>query len=138
MLKDILLWLTGLVVVSLVGGHFTTRLFVDQLNKKVRTQDVDGPWDKVPDWLRKRTVGLVERLFFTTIIAADLSGAPVAMIAWISVKGYFYWSTFEGKYPTQVLIAVLGSLVSLWWAMVGGFICNGRLWHWCASTTGAW
>jgi len=124
-------WIVGLLVVSLLIGHVVTRAFVTFLKGLINTPDPALKLEAVniPPLLRKTMVGLVERTFFTIVIAAGLTGTAVAMIAWTAIKGSLYWSHYQ-KHPEHVLTAMLGSLVSLLWAVIGAFICNGKFWIW--------
>jgi hypothetical protein len=127
-MDDLIRWSVGLVGVSLVLGHFFTRALVTVLNRKIPV--VAGPWKEIPTWLRKTLIGLVERTFFTVAIAVGLSGTAVAMIGWTALKGTLYWASYKEAHPANVLIALIGSLVSLLFAVLGALICNGELWNW--------
>src|SRR5437867_2105861 len=83
----------------------------------------------VPTWL----TGMIERLFFTTAVAFDLSGTATAMMAWIGLKMAADW--YRQRQPEEprpdppgALSAALGSLVSMLFALTGGEICRGRIW----------
>ena len=127
-MDELVRWAVGLLGVSVVIGHFVTRLLVDILNSHVPSSD--GKWKEIPAWLRKTLIGVVERVFFTVAIAAGLSGTAVAMIGWTALKGSLYWASYRESHPSNVLIAIIGSLVSLLFAIFGAQICNGKLWGW--------
>ena len=138
MLSDLLRWTVGLVGVSLILGHFGTRAFVRYLDLRVSNETIDGgedlegepPWAHVPEWLSGLAVGMVERVFFTTIIAVNLSGTAIAMIGWTALKGAAYWNTFGNQYRAHAFVGLLGSLISMLFSVIGAFICNGVLWCW--------
>ena len=126
-MEELIRWAVGLLGVALIAGHFLTRWFVQYLNRKIETDEENSPWSKIPSWLRKTLIGFVERTFFTVVIAVDLSGTAIAMIGWTALKGTLYWASFKEKYPGNVLVAIIGSLVSLLFAIIGAQICKGRL-----------
>lgn len=81
-----------------------------------------------PEW-----IGLIERTFFTLIIAFNVSGAGVSMIAWIMVKMFSTWNRllkiedlWAGPFAFSSL---LGNLVSMLFALVGGLICRKGNWE---------
>ena len=83
---------------------------------------------EIPPWV----VGLIEGVFFTTAVAFEMSGVTVAMIAWIAAKMAANWGArkFEGIDNIQAfrLSALLGSLASMGFALIGGLICRGTIW----------
>lgn len=127
-MEDLIRWGVGLVGVSLVLGHFVTRALTTVLNRNIPVET--GPWNEIPKWLRKTLIGLVERTFFTVAVAVGLSGTAVAMIGWTALKGTLYWASYKETHPANVLIALIGSLVSLLFAVLGALLCNGELWDW--------
>ena len=85
-----------------------------------------------PAWL----TGLVERLFFTIIVAVDLSGIAIAMLAWLGLKLAINWNRLGidlGVEHSEILrarfgfSAALAGLVSMIFALIGGLICQLRL-----------
>jgi hypothetical protein len=81
--------------------------------------------------------GTVERLFFLVAVAFNLSGVVVAMVGWIGVKMAAHWGA-RPEAPEQQksgsiyairITAILGGLLSLLFAMVGGLVCSGVA-HW--------
>lgn len=138
MLSDFLRWTVGLVGVSVILGHFGTAAFVRFLDLRIAKERIhrgdqpqsETPWAHVPQWLSGLTVGMVERVFFTTIIAGNLSGTAIAMIGWTALKGAAYWNAFGGEYRAHAFVGLLGSLVSMLFSVIGAFICTGVLWYW--------
>jgi hypothetical protein len=85
-----------------------------------------GPRVGVPAWL----TGLVERVFFTVLVAVEVPGVPTAMIAWLGAKMAANWNRQPGDGPAVragAVTALLGGLLSMLFAYVGGWICSGRL-----------
>jgi hypothetical protein len=148
-MEEVIRWIVGLLMVSLLLGHYATRAFILVLEQRIGIVDPSPPsdevstkpgqlqsWLKIPEWLRRTMVGLVERTFFTVVIGAGLGGAAVAMILWTGLKGTLYWTAYEESHPANILVALLGNVVSLLFAVVGGCLCNGELWGWCAEQLG--
>ena len=86
----------------------------------------------VAPWL----LGLVERFFFTLVVAFDVTGAAVGMMAWLAVKMGANWGRVIGD-PTdqvgqmlrarQAIGALLLGLLSMTFALIGGLICNRKI-----------
>ena len=94
------------------------------------------PW--VLEWLRKDLgddatlpgedlsgwkVGTFERAFFTVGVAAGMPGVLTAMMLWIAAKMAAHWGTRSEKVhdlEALRLTALLGSLVSMMFALIGG------------------
>lgn len=94
------------------------------------------PW--VVEWLREDLgdeavlpgedlsgwkVGTLERAFFTLGVAAGLPGVLTAMILWIALKMAVHWGSRFEQIPgieALRLVGLLGSLVSMLFALVGG------------------
>ena len=98
------------------------------------------PW--VMEWLRRDVgegatlpgedlsgwkVGTFERAFFTVGVAAGMPGVLTAMMLWIAAKMAAHW----GSQPQEIhdiealrLTALLGSLVSMMFALIGGGVAR--------------
>ena len=117
---------TSLVVGSWVTGFFLRRVRrrLDRL-RGIRGDSDPAPWhgvQDIPPWL----TGVIERLFFTVVVAFNVPGAVVAMIAWLAVKMATDWN--RPGIPTTAagaMSALLGGLVSMLFAVAGGLICSG-------------
>lgn len=120
-------WITGLVV-ALVFGAVITWGFLAALRwyvygKRPIYQN-EANQKPVPAWL----VGTMERLFFTGIIAFEVTAAAVAMVAWLALKMATDWNRINAPYtPSEALTGLLGGLVSMLFALIGGLICSGRI-----------
>ncbi|VVP26484.1 hypothetical protein PS862_04133 [Pseudomonas fluorescens] len=122
-------WVIGLML-SLVGGGIVCWIFL----KALRWWLGDSPKPRlsegskgVPPWI----TGVIERLFFTILIGLEVSAGPTAMIGWLGLKLATNWNhpDWKGKpnARTHALSALLGGLISMLFAMLGGLICAGTL-----------
>lgn len=95
------------------------------------------PQPEIPPWL----TGFIEQLFFTIVVAFNVQGAAIAMIAWATVKMATGWN-WQPKDENRLLAftGLLGTIVSLLFAMLGGLICRGEIWWWpaCVVDFGRW
>ena len=69
--------------------------------------------------------GLSERLFFCVAVGNSVGGAGVAMIAWTALKNTSYWKAIFNDESSESTIQngyVVSSLVSLFFAMLGGLV----------------
>jgi len=118
-------WLVGFAV-SLVLGAFATRKFLKIIRGEIEYKEPE--YKVVPTWI----LGLVEGTFFTFAVAFDLSGVVVGMIGWIAAKMAAHWNTKTEQTTPNIeavrFSSLLGSMVSLLFAMIGGLICSGKLW----------
>lgn len=78
--------------------------------------------------------GLVERTFFTTLVFFNFPSIPIAMVAFIGAKMAAGWNMKgldDGETPesgkTDRFAALLGGLMSMLCAAIGGLIANGQL-----------
>jgi hypothetical protein len=110
-------WSLGLAV-SLVVGGIVTHLFVRCLRRRINT--VNSEATGVSPWL----TGMIERLFFTVVVAFDVSGTATAMMGWLAVKMASNWNRLGVVDPPGAFSALLAGLVSLLFALVGGLICR--------------
>ena len=78
-------------------------------------------------------VGLIERLFFTIAIGANIPGTIVAMTVWIGLKMGANWllARKDNESTDKRLerigfasTALIGGLFSMTFALVGGLICQ--------------
>jgi len=79
------------------------------------------------DWL----LGVVERFVFTVFVAASLKGAIAPMGGWIALKLAAGWQRRSVDKPYELLLirlltlnALMNSLISLCFAVVGGLIAG--------------
>ncbi|TKD44795.1 hypothetical protein [Azotobacter chroococcum] len=119
-------WVFGLLF-SLLLGHFIVEYFLWALRKKMALGEkpllLDNP-KRVPPWL----TGAMERLFFTILVALNISGTPAAMIGWLGLKVATNWNHPDYKDNPKArsfaFSGLLAGLLSLLVAFVGGRICR--------------
>lgn len=142
-------WVFGFFV-SLVVGHLVISLSLvflrryleereDEWKEYTRGQkfdfcfgiDIYPPIDPSDRQVRPLVTGTAERLFFTLVVAFDVSGAAIAMVAWIALKmvasreDRIRRAEREGRTPLAFEFAgLLGNLSSMFFALVGGLICG--------------
>ena len=128
------IWLIGLVIVSLGIGQVVSFYSVKWVRKSnwVNFDDPDKDRkSKIPGWF----VGSLERLFFTILVAFDISGTAVAMMLWIALKmarNLDFLKTGEKKEDDFgrrmfVFSGLLGSMISMFFALIGGLIIRSYM-----------
>ncbi len=82
---------------------------------------------EVPGWV----TGSVERLFFTVLVGLGVLGVPALMLVWLGLKMATNWNhpTWKDKPETRAyaLSALLGGLVSMLFALIGGLLIGWLL-----------
>ena len=121
-------WGLGLLI-ALGVGHFVTTMLLDWLRERVeRVHPEEAVNWRGPSIVPPEVTGLIERLFFTIIVAFDISGAAPGMMTWLAVKMLTHWNRVENNLPpfsAGAFTALLAGLVSMFFALVGGLICKG-------------
>jgi hypothetical protein len=119
-------WTIGLLL-SLLGGAVASWAFLKGVRRWLGVPPkprLSSGNREVPPWL----TGVVERLFFTFLVAFDQAGAPTAMVAWLAVKLATNWNHPAWKENPDVrtfaFSALLGGLVSMLFAFLGGLVCR--------------
>ena len=128
-------WVIGLLV-SLVAGWVIIYLFLFAIRRSIGlghkpslggAKLEEGKSPRVPGWV----TGIVERLFFTILVAVDVQGIPTALVAWIGIKLATNWNhpDWRASASTRAFAfsALLAGLLSMLFAFLGGWICSGRL-----------
>jgi hypothetical protein len=82
-------WIVGYII-GVGGGLIFVTILMKALHCWIKAK-ARGRREKykAADWkldISAGFVGLIERVFFTTLVAFDLSATAVAMIGWITVK----------------------------------------------------
>ena len=119
------------LVVSLVLGSVLTPLFL-KVSYWVVSKKLSRPESPlgIGDWHPYSIIfGIVERLFFTIIVAYDVSGAAISMVAWLGAKMAAYWNktTVEDDNRISSLISLLAGLFSMLFALVGGIMVKNGI-----------
>ena len=134
---DAKFWFIGLTF-SVLGGWPVTWLFLKLLRKAMRLPEKPKPKGKnAPRGVPAILTGMIERLFFTVLVAFNVAGVAVAMIAWIALKLATNWNRNYWKKTSSARLygfsALLAGLVSMLFAFLGGLIARGELWADLAS-----
>lgn len=131
-------WFFGLGIFALGIGWLSTFILVNVLDSYIQAKAAERKEEErydefvvaadIPSWL----VGLIERTFFTILVAFNVSATAVAMIAWVTVKMLYSWDIVWREREnitvrSLVLSALLGNLVSMLFALIGGLICRGSI-----------
>ena len=129
-------WFFGLGVFALGLGWLSIYFFLEIVHIHIKAKadergeqkvydDVIKPLD-VPSWL----VGLMERTFFTVLVASNVSATALAILAWVTLKMAFSWKIVWGERESITVrslafSALLANLFSMLFALIGGLICRG-------------
>ncbi|MDD2098944.1 hypothetical protein [Pseudomonas putida] len=150
---DLKSWLIGLSF-SLLGGWLVTWLFLKVLRQwmglsekpkgpdKSEKKEPDGesakPEIEKPEakgelrGVPPALTGLIERLFFTVLVAFNVAGVVAAMVGWMALKLATNWNLkFWEQTPSARLFgfsALLAGLISMLFAFLGGLIVKRELW----------
>ena len=135
-------WILGLLV-SLVLGQIVTKCFTNKIRSLAGCHDIFyKPYLKKyakrpsepefnPKQISPALTGFVERLVFTVMFGFGVAGTPIAMMAWLGVK--MLTNLNRGDLPeheivrSRALTGLLGSTVSLFFALVGGLLCKMKI-----------
>ena len=131
-------WFFGLGILALGIGWLSTFLLLYVLRSYIKAKAAERKEEKkyddfiaagdIPSWL----VGLIERTFFTILVAFNLSATSVAMIIWVAVKMLYNWDIVWRERENMTvrslaLSGLLGNIVSMLFALIGGLICRGSI-----------
>lgn len=118
-------WILGLGF-SLIVGHFAVAFFLSQLRQymglgeKPRTTE---SFKGVPPML----TGGLERVFFTFLVAFNVSGTPAAMVGWLALKLATHWNHPDYRDTSEArafaFSGLVAGLLSMLFALLGGRIC---------------
>jgi hypothetical protein len=128
-------WLIGLVVVSGLLGAAISYSVWKWLHTHFSRLNTSLGWDLPVEQITTVTffpilTGIFERIFFTILVAFQVTGTGSAAIAWIAVKMAVGWGKIkEGNTGNRALAftGLLSSLTSMIFAIIGGLICNGAI-----------
>jgi hypothetical protein len=118
-------WSIGLLGFAVIFGYFITALFTSKLRKHAE----EGV---TPDKVMAFWTGTIERLFFTLLVAFEMSGIPTVLVAWIIFKVAPDWDRLKKETQAEDLkgpafVRLLGNVLSMIFALVGGLICSGKI-----------
>jgi hypothetical protein len=125
-------WCAGLLGISVILGIPVSYLWTTLVGRGIAfempAQETSPGMIRADDrsgWF----TGLIERLFFTVAIAANLSGTLTGMILWTTVKYYIFAAPQEDadKKKHSWFVSALGSLGSMLIAIAGGIVCRGSM-----------
>jgi hypothetical protein len=123
----------GLMFAVVVGAAAIP--FLKQLVELSAGLDAGDRGKRVPAWL----TGLVERVFFSLIVAYDISGAAPGMMAWIGLKMAANWNSAEARLGdgksepsdrdilNRRFTALITSALAMGIAMIGGLIGSAKI-----------
>jgi hypothetical protein len=124
-------------VVALLLGHLWTTTFLEVIRKhiycyaqKYKEKIDDIYTQSLP--LPATVLGVIERIFFGALVAFDISATAAAMVTWIFVKMATDWNRIlvagSKKGPRSLAFgSLLASMISLFFALIGGLICRKAL-----------
>lgn len=134
--QNIINWLVGLVGVSLLLGSIVTWATWKKLHSIFESTAKKKNWEVKREEAEKIpyipiTIGIFERVFFTVMVAFNISGAGVAIVSWMLIKMATGWNRISGGGETWrrmlSFTGLLCSMTSLFFAVLGGLIANGRI-----------
>jgi hypothetical protein len=129
-------WTIGLGGVSLLAGSICSYFvwlqlhsFFERTAKKKRWGVKKEATERIP--IQPILIGVLERLFFTILVAFEVSGVASGLTTWIVVKMVSGWNRYAGGDETwRRMLAfngLINTLVSLLFAIIGGLIANGTI-----------
>jgi hypothetical protein len=129
-LNIVLFWAFGLSF-SIGVGYIVIPYILDYLRNAIFNEyhEVAIPYYPFLNPL----MGVVERLFFTIIVACEISGTAVAMVSWILVKMVTNWHKITDESDNKVikrglsLVSLIGGMISMLFALLGGLIIRGGI-----------
>jgi len=122
-------WFIGLFV-SLYIGHHASKRYRNFRNNQIIKGNNDYKLDEeqsLNNDLLPLLTGLLERFFFTLVIAFNIGGGAVAMFAWLGAKMAVNWnrqSKNDAVSRAYAMTALQAGLVSLLFALIGGLFCK--------------
>jgi hypothetical protein len=134
----ILGWLIGFVGVSLILGSLVTYFVWKKLDSYFKETAEEKKWVLEPDdtekiKLQPVLIGILERCVFSFLVAFEVSGVAAAIVGWMALKMATGWNRIskgETKYRMLAFNGLICSLISLFFAVIGGLIANGSIKFW--------
>jgi hypothetical protein len=122
-------WIVGLALAVVVGA-VVTPLFLYSLRGAMGlgSKPKKSSYERVPPWV----TGVVERTIFAVLVGLNVPSAATAMMGWLALKLATNWNRKDmetnAKARPFAFTALLGGLVSMFFAALGGMVCSGALW----------
>ena len=139
-------WIVGLCFSLFLGGKVAEASIYFIRKRYIKKASVDDSEQKDFESFFAKPgleveIGYIERLFFTICVAFNLSGVVIAIIGWVTLKMFYIWypafetlknlkvSEREKKkkirlYSEFAMSSVLGSIVSITFALFAGLFCR--------------
>jgi len=118
---DTVFIVSGILISQILGGLLTPAflIWIRKNYKAAAVLEYEPPKGGALDWL----IGVLERIFFTIIVAFNVNGAAVAMISWLLVKMATNWNSIidpDRRMRGYALCSLAAGMVSLSFALIGG------------------
>lgn len=119
-------WIFGLTF-SVGVGHFILEYGLRALRMSIIKRPTLGqPGIRGWQW------GVIERPFFIILVVYNMKIAVPAMLVWIGIKMKINWGDVNKASKEKWLqvpnTSLYGDFVSMFFALIGGLICDGTLW----------
>jgi len=113
------------LLISQVLGYWLTPKYLEWIRDDFKRAANFNEYNLEKWGAINRLVGVIERVFFTIIVAFDISGAAVAMVSWLLVKMATDWNRIveenrDRKYRGAAFCSLTAGVVSLTFALIGG------------------
>jgi hypothetical protein len=128
-------WTIGLVVVSLLLGSVVSWLVWKALHSFTISTARSKRWpfeeadaEKIPFYAF--LAGILERLFFTILVAFGGAAIAPALVLWMIAKMTTGWNRITKPgvfYRMLAFSGLISSLISMIFAVLGGLIANGSI-----------
>jgi hypothetical protein len=119
-------WFIGLVLVSMLSGYFLSYFWYFCICKIMKVVPEYSLFPELPKGRVGPLTGIIERIFFTVLIATNMSGVATAMVGWIVFKNTTLWrEPIEpiDKNPNTRYVRIISSIGSMLIAIIGAYIC---------------
>jgi len=134
--QSLISWLVGLLGVSLLLGTICTsvawKAFHSFFESTAKSKKWKVKWKQAERIPRQPyIIGILERVFFTVMVAFNISGVGTAILTWMLIKMLTGWNRIAGHGETWrrmlAFTGLLSSMISLFFAVIGGLIVNGSI-----------
>jgi hypothetical protein len=133
-------WIVGFAI-ALIGGYIGSALWYQMLTTLTGCEEHQEEQIEEVLFTTGVLTGTVERFFFTVGLGMDFAGMAVAMMVWTTIKLQSHYHIFGESKPNSTLNeaepdfrrlyrALLSSLGSLFFALIGSWVCRHGLGLW--------